>query len=163
MFTLLMSVALAADPGVSGTFRVAHSAGELQTLHKAAVDKALADLPWAFRGVARGPLSRAISNCGELVMDLQPSQLTLQCDREAEQVVTRPANGHTMHNAHGEEMTVVLVASQSELSVRFETEDGGVTTRYIPAGDTLRVHKTLFSHRLDEPVTWEVRYSRQAE
>ena len=103
-------------------------------------------------------MERAIGNCSQIGVDLQTQQLTLNCDDEPGRVVDLPADGVTTTNADGESVTTTVYASDTEMSVTFATGEGGVTTRYRPSGGRLLVQKTLFSPRLDEPVSWEVRY-----
>lgn len=160
MFALTMAMALAADPAVTGTYTIEQTEAELSAIHSTAVQTVLDGLPWVFQGFARSPVSKAIHNCSALGIQLESEQLTLTCEGNSGRIVTRPANGHTMLNEDGEEMNVRLMASDRELSVQFSQPDGGITTRYIVDGDHLRVHKTLYSGRLETPVTWEVRYRK---
>ena len=160
MFSLLMTLALAADPGVSGNFHIDQTESELEVVQGAAVQTTLESLPWALRGLVRRRVAGVITNCTDLSVAHTPSQLTLTCDDEPVHVVDLPAQGITKTDRNGNPMTVTVDVADTQMTVTFATGEGGVTTRYRPDGDKMHVQKTLFSPRLQEPVSWEVRYRR---
>ncbi len=160
MFVLMASLAFAVDPAVSGSYQLDHSAEELSDVHAVAVQSAINGLPWALREFARRPVRRVIYNCGRLGIALSDDELTLGCDEKQDKVMRRTTDGHATLDGYGEPVDVQMSTTPSSLSVQFERSEGAVTTQYILDGDQLRVRKSLNSHRLPEPVVWEVRYRR---
>jgi hypothetical protein len=162
MIALLMTLVLGAEPAVSGTFQIEQTPTQLDAVHGAAVQKTLDNLPWALRGLARGPVSKTVDSCTQLAIDLDASQLTLQCDDKADVIVERPSDNRQTVSPDGESVTVNLTTSDSELGLSMASARGGVATRYVVEGDRLRVIKSLFSDRLPTPTVWEVAYNRTA-
>lgn len=160
MLLALVMTSLAGDPAVSGNWVLDQSEAEVAAVHEQAVETTLASLPWALRGLARRPVSKTVDNCPQLSIDLQSSQLVLHCAGKEPATIERPSQGRVITGEDGNPVTVDLNTADSWLSLRFATEDGGVTTRYALSGERLLVKKSLFSPRLDTPIEWEVRYRR---
>ncbi len=162
MFVLMASLAFAADPPVTGEYQLDHTVEELSEVHADAVQSALNGLSWAVREFARRPIRRVIYNCGRLGIALGEDELTLGCDEKRDKVMRRSLSGTATLHGYGQPVDVQLSTTESSLTVQFERSEGAVTTQYIIDGNQLRVRKSLNSHRLPEPVIWEVRYRRIA-
>ncbi|MFT6146095.1 MAG: hypothetical protein ACJAZO_003473 [Myxococcota bacterium] len=160
MFAFLASLALAADPAVTGSYQLDHSAEELSAVHEQAVQSTLDSLPWVLREFAKRPIRRVIYNCGSLGIALSDDALTLSCDDKQDKIMNRSTDGRATLEGYGEPVNVQLSTTATRLSVQFERSEGTVTTQYILDGDQLRVRKSLTSQRLPGPVVWEVRYRR---
>ena len=160
MLIAFMTMSMAADPAVSGTWVLDQPEAEVAAVHEQTVQTTLDSLPWAIRGFARRPLTKTVDNCPHLTIDLQSSELVLHCKGKDPATIERPSQGRVTTGEDGNPVTIDLETAASWLSVRFATEDGGVTTRYATSGEHLVVTKSLFSPRLDAPVEWVVRYRR---
>ena len=159
---LWMAVAMASEPSVAGTWQRIATQAEVDAVHASAVQTTLDSLPWAFRGLARGPVSRVVSSCGTVAIELTDGEFATTCDNKDRRPVQRPSNGRTTVNDKGETVTVTLRAAPTDVWLEQRTEEGGVQVRYHLDGDVLVVDKAIVSSRLEEPTRWSVRYRRTA-
>ena len=159
MLTLLfLPLVAAAEPTVSGRYVLAETSEDLERIHDEAVQEAIAQLPWAFRAVARSRVRSAIRSCAEMDLDLSTETFQVRCDDQPSYVHDRSRATATITTDEGAEVDVRFEVGEDALNLRFATSQGGQETRYVPEGEGLVVTRQLFSSHLEAPVAWTVRY-----
>ncbi len=156
----LLGIAFAAGPPVSGTWTVAESEEVLKTKHDAALKNALGQLPWAFRGLAKGQLTNAIDNCPVVELGLEGGRFRANCKGEPvfERVIGPDQEPVTGEDGKTYQVGLDMTAARVQLS--FLGDNGGQRTRYAIEDGDLLLTKEIVSRWLDEPVEWTVRYRR---
>ena len=156
----LLGLAFAAGPPVSGTWSLAESESSLQAKHEQALKDALAQLPWAFRSIAKGRLAKPIDNCDQVVLGLQTETFKAYCVGKEPFERTIGATQAPITGEDGKLYQVGLDVTAARVQLSFLGDDGGQRTRYAMDGDDLLLTKEIVSSWFSEPVEWTVRYRR---
>ncbi len=155
----VMTVA-SAEPVIDGEYVLADSASTLSSKHAAALDDALAQLPWAARPFAKPKLAAALKNCDKVRLALDSAQFEAVCDGDAPFRQDRAKSNAFITGDGGKRYDVALTVTDDRLTVQFTGEEGGQRTVYVPETQgTLNITKELFSKWLPEPVRWTVKYT----
>jgi hypothetical protein len=156
------TAAVAGEPLLSGSFRLAEPPDQVTEKHTGAIERAVSSLPWAFRPFARPRLEGAVNNCAKVELDLASERFRARCDAEPAFEMPRGAE-HAITGDDGKRYDVDLTVTDTQATLQFEGEEGGQRTTYAPQPDgSLLLTKELFSPHLPEPVRWTVLY-RPAE
>jgi hypothetical protein len=158
----LMGLAFASGPPISGTWTLAETGASLDAKHDQALQDALAQLPWAFRGLAKGRLAKPIDNCERVILGLEGDRFHAQCAGQDALVRTVGAEQEPITGEDGKLYQVGLDVTAARVQLSFLGEDGGQRTRYAIDGDDLLLTKEIVSSWFESPVQWTVRY-RKAE
>lgn len=158
---LLAASALGADPALSGTWVLAEDHAALEQRHADAVEKAIGQLPWAFRPVARPLLLKSVYSCGELDLGVDPTRFRSRCDDKKPFEVDRTTGKASITGEDGKTYQVTLDVGDDKAAVRFSGSQGGQENRYVVDDGALVVTREMFSPQLAQPVSWTVRYKRK--
>lgn len=162
-WTLLLAVASAAEPELTGRYSLAEPPAALVTKHEEAVEQALKQLPWAFRPFARSRLAQAVRNCAVVELRLDPTTFRSRCDDDGPVTHARGADS-ALTGDDGKRYTVALTTTAESATISFTGDEGGQRTIYAPQPDgALLLTKELFSPHLPKPVRWTVRYRRTSD
>lgn len=156
----LLSIAFAAGPPVTGTWTVAESDAVLKTKHEAALKNALGQLPWAFRGLAKGQLTNAIDNCDVVELGLEGQQFRANCKGDPPLIRTIGPDQDPVTGEDGKTYQVGLDMTAARIQLSFLGDNGGQRTRYAIDDGDLLLTKEIVSSWLDDPVEWTVRYQK---
>lgn len=156
---MLISAALAAETGLVGHFVVDEPWPEVEAKHAAAVDASVKSFPWAFRGLARPFLTRAVWSCGELTLDNAADHLAIRCDDKPALALPLDGSGVPFTKADGGQCTAILDITTAGMEVHFACDGGAAHVTYTREPDgKLTVGRTLSSPRVAVPMAWSVRY-----
>ncbi len=146
---------------VEGRYRYAGGAAE-DALRKAAIDRAIGDMFFAIRPIARHRLGNAtrilpwisFSFSGGQIRTRGPESLDLQS----------PDGSTILHTWRGEKSRATQRLTTNGVMQRFVADDGTGQSewRLSPDGSTLTLRVTITSPRLPTPVVFSLTYRREA-
>lgn len=163
--SLALAVAAAApasaqNPALSGSF--AYVQAESDPI-RPAIEKAVADMNFITRPIARGRLVRTNEPYQRITIQQAGSQVTITTDDRTP--IVAQSDGHPMKwtREDGEVMDLTTGWADGTLEQTFIAEDGQRKNVFelSPDGNTMAMHVTVTSPRLAAPLTYTLRYRRQ--
>lgn len=156
----MISLVASAAP-LSGIYRLDESSEHIADKHRTAVEAGIVQLPRAFRPFARPRLQGAVSNCDQVVLQLDASSFESRCDRKDPFRQARAESSRRVTGDDGKPYEVTLEVVAEQVTVSFSGEEGGQRFTYVPQADgSLLLKQEIFSSWLDTPISWTARYRR---
>ena len=150
----------AQNPALTGSY--AYVEAESDAI-RPAIEKAVADMNFITRPIARGRLVRTKEPYCRITIQQSGSQVTITTDDRAPIVAHSDGNPMKWIREDGEVMDLTTAWANASLEQTFIAEDGQRKNVFelSPDGNTLQMHVTVTSPRLAAPLTYTLRYRRQ--
>jgi hypothetical protein len=150
-----------AEPAIApllGTFRFVGGVAEKRALNRA-IERAVADVSFLFRGTARDRLRYANPIPEKLVLAADDERFSLAYKRER---FTAPLDGKKVKvkSSTGQAMWLRLVRGAASIDQIFATDSGTRTNRLTPIDSGIVVDVTVRAHQLSRPVSYRLTYHR---
>ena len=160
-FATLLCRDASAEPAIGrllGTFRFVGGTAERRALNRA-IDRAVADVSFLFRGTARDRLRYANPIPDKLVLAADEELFSLAYNRER---FTAPLDGKRVKvkSKAGQAMSLRLVRGVSTIDQIFSSESGTRTNRLSPTAQGVIIDVTVRAHQLSRPVSYRLTYHR---
>jgi hypothetical protein len=147
----------------NGRFLLAEAPPAYQPRLDTAVERAIASLHFAIRPLARHRLRPAVYEtvCADLSLHLTEELFAVQC--AGDEPETRHFDGRdSTFTDGGDPYRVTFAFEGRSLTVTYAGPRGGQSNTYeFDAAGALRLHGSIFSSSLPEPLRWTLPYRRQ--
>lgn len=125
-----------------------------------AVESAVAEMNFAFRGIARSRLSKLSGACELYTFDLSSTHFTYTCQGYDPVVAPLDGSTATYTKTDGEVVQLALESTADRMVVTFAAENGGQRTIFDFGASELRLTREITSEYLPKPVIYVARYAR---
>lgn len=160
-FATLVCREASAEPAISpllGTFRFVGGLKEKRALN-GAIERAVADVSFLFRGTARDRLRYANPIPDTLILAADQELFSLAYKRER---FTAPLDGKKVKvkSSTGQVMSLRLLRGAASIDQIFSTDSGTRRNRLTPITDGVVVDVTVRANQLSRPVSYRLTYRR---
>lgn len=156
LLPLLATPAFAAEKVYVRTMTEAQMQAEMDR----ALEEAVAQFSWAFRGFARPKLQSALHRCQGYRLNREEARLTWHCD-DLPRISRAVGESASFTNTKGETYTLSLAREGDVWTADFNDGGNGKRIIYRFEGDRMTVTQEVYSTQLASPMVWTLTYKEQ--
>jgi hypothetical protein len=152
--------AIAQVPGSKTTYQAVHPAAKSKKIIAAGIEKAVEDMSFLTRPIARGRLEDSNIAFKTITVHVDGDKVSIQHDKRKPVVSPKDGSQITWTREDGEKFKVTQKVEKQEIIQTFAASDGKKTLRYLfgAEGKTMKVLVNVSSPKLGAPLKYGLEY-----